>query len=279
VAALTYSSPELRGKVVKCRTFLNFAVIESRYSPGERLSQHCHSRAFISITLTGSYSEDWGSVPCDYTAGQTIFHASGESHSNRFGDRGAELLNVMIYPNVLGELRQLGVDPDIRSVCESEYSLQLAIKLRHEAFFVHDLSSGLVSEGLAMELCGEIFRCQTRDVNCTSHWLDKVDSILRARFREPVTLADLAGTVGVHPVHLARAFRKRFGHSVGEQIRKLRTEEACRELWHSQLPIAEIAARAGFSDQSHLSRTLKRYIGMSPREFRSRPAKEIDPTD
>lgn len=81
-------------------------------------------------------------------------------------------------------------------------------------------------------------------------------------------LCELAASVPVHPVHLARAFRKRYLCSVGDYLRKLRIEAACQALLNSDTPIVEIALRCGFSDQSHLCRTLKQYTGMSPRHFR-----------
>jgi AraC family transcriptional regulator len=73
----------------------------------------------------------------------------------------------------------------------------------------------------------------------------------------------------VHPVHLAREFR-RFEHcTIGEYVRRLRIEQACRRLTHSTDPIAAIAAEAGFADQSHFARTFKRVVGMSPVQFRA----------
>jgi transcriptional regulator GlxA family with amidase domain len=76
---------------------------------------------------------------------------------------------------------------------------------------------------------------------------------MHGRYREHLTLTDIAGQVRVHPVHLARAFRKRYTYRIGDFIRKLRVEAACSELLQSDAPIAEIAARTGFTDQSHLS--------------------------
>ncbi|PYT11530.1 MAG: hypothetical protein DMG59_26165 [Acidobacteria bacterium] len=91
---------------------------------------------------------------------------------------------------------------------------------------------------------------------------------MHGRYREHLTLTDIAGQVRVHPVHLARAFRKRYTYRIGDFIRKLRVEAACSELLPSDAPIAEIAARAGFTDQSHLSRVMKRHAGISPAAFR-----------
>jgi AraC family transcriptional regulator len=91
-----------------------------------------------------------------------------------------------------------------------------------------------------------------------------------------VLLGELAADVSVHPVHLARAFRKRYLCSVGDYIRKLRIEAACHALLNSDTAIAEIALRSGFSDQSHLCRTLKQYTGMSPRHFRRVPFRKLN---
>jgi AraC family transcriptional regulator len=82
-------------------------------------------------------------------------------------------------------------------------------------------------------------------------------------------LGEVAREVGVHPVHLAHEFRKFYRESVGEYARRLRLEAACRQIAQTNLSLSEIAANAGFYDQSHLSNTLKRHTGMTPAEFRS----------
>jgi AraC family transcriptional regulator len=258
-----------RCSIFDYQTSKNFSVTETQYSPREQISQHRHERAHISIALTGSYREYCGSVVNDFTAGQTVFHASGVSHSNCFGEQGARVLSLGIHPHFLAELRRLGFDLDRQSVWSSPYCMQLATKLRQAASIVGDAASGLAIDGLAMELCAEILKRRRTEKANRSDWLGKIDSLLRDRFREPVTLAELADAVSIHPVHIARRFHEHFGRPVGEQIRLLRIEAACEELRTSRFPIAEIAVRTGFCDQSHLSRTFKRYIGVSPQQFRT----------
>jgi AraC family transcriptional regulator len=69
-------------------------------------------------------------------------------------------------------------------------------------------------------------------------------------------------------VHLARAFRTRYGVSVGEYGRRLRLEWAAAEVARSDTPLALIAARAGFADQSHFTRVFKQHIGATPGAYR-----------
>lgn len=105
------------------------------------------------------------------------------------------------------------------------------------------------------------------------HWLERVKNILEQRFAEPYKLSEIAAEAGVHPVHLAREFRKHYGSSVGEYLRKVRIEYACRELMGSNVAVANIASAAGFADQSHFSRTFKRLRGMTPGRYRASVAR------
>jgi AraC family transcriptional regulator len=68
---------------------------------------------------------------------------------------------------------------------------------------------------------------------------------------------------------LAREFRRHYGCTVTDYIRHLRIEFACRELLVSNASVVDIALRAGFADHSHLARTLRKDVGMSPTQFRS----------
>ena len=83
-----------------------------------------------------------------------------------------------------------------------------------------------------------------------------------------MSLGALAQAVGVHPVTLARGFRRTYGCSVGEYLRHLRIVEAARQLHDTDLPLASIATSAGFADQSHFSNVFKQQTGLSPSAFR-----------
>jgi AraC family transcriptional regulator len=93
--------------------------------------------------------------------------------------------------------------------------------------------------------------------------------MLEAHFLDDLSLSTIAQAVGVHSVHLSREFRRHYHSSVGEYIRKLRIEYACKQMLNPDLSLAEIASAAGFADQSHFSRTFKRLVGIPPAVFRS----------
>jgi AraC-like DNA-binding protein len=70
-------------------------------------------------------------------------------------------------------------------------------------------------------------------------------------------------------VHFAAVFRRHYGCSVGEYLRRRRVHRARQRLAETDLPLAEIATEAGFADQSHLTRMFKRFVGLTPGQYRT----------
>jgi AraC family transcriptional regulator len=144
----------------------------------------------------------------------------------------------------------------------------LAMKLYKE-FRALDRDSPLVVEGLSLEILAEASRrFRLNSASRPPSWLYQVREILHDQFSEHLTLASIAKSAGVHPVHMAREFRKHFRLTIGEYLRQLRIQFACAKLSNSDSALPEIALEAGFSHQSHFSRTFKRLTGMTPAEYR-----------
>ena len=256
------------GSVLRSRYVKDVTLIETVYSANQILAEHSHERAFVSVLLRGSYTESYGLTVCNCEVGQSIFHVPGECHADRFHAQGGRLLNLELSPQLCSRLNDLGVRTDVGTASSRPECLQLVCRI-HNELSCPDAISELAIEGMVMELLAALLRPRVAARSRESNWLDKVVQILRDRYRESLTLNDLASAVFIHPVHLARAFRKHHSCSVGEYVRKLRIEAACNQLSNSDTSLAEIAADTGFADQSHLSRTLKRYTGLSPCQFRT----------
>jgi AraC family transcriptional regulator len=255
------------GRIVRIRTFRNFSLVESRHPAQQSIPLHLHVQPYFSILVQGSYRENCGSTSWECMPGQVIFHVPGEVHSDQFFDQGGELLNLEVLPEFEERLREDRIPMDLRVSLDHPYGLELALKLRRELRSPDSLS-GLAIEGLAMELAACVLRGRLTRTESQGHWIHRIDTALREQFSNPPSLAELAEMVHVHPVHVARTFRKRLHCSVGEYVRMLRIQAACRQLQRTDLSLAEIAAETGFADQSHLSRTLKRYMGISPMNLR-----------
>jgi AraC family transcriptional regulator len=261
------------GKIVRARTVRSVSLVESRHPPEQCLPEHLHIQPYFSILVRGSYRESCGASTWDCTPGHVIFHASGEVHSDQFFDEGGELLNLEVLPEFEERLREDGIRTNLRLALDHPFGLELALRLRQELRSPDSLS-GLAIEGLAMELAARVLRGRSARPEPQGHWIHRIDATLRERFSNPPSLTELAEMVNVHPVHVARTFRKRLHCSVGGYVRMLRLEAACEQLRQTDLTLAEIAAETGFADQSHLSRTLKRYMGISPMNLRRAAASD-----
>jgi AraC family transcriptional regulator len=84
------------------------------------------------------------------------------------------------------------------------------------------------------------------------------------------TLEQLAAVARLSPCHFARQFRRATGLPPHQYVIARRVERA-KELLEGggDLCLAQVAARAGFSDHSQFSRHFKRLVGITPRRYRT----------
>ena len=93
---------------------------------------------------------------------------------------------------------------------------------------------------------------------------------IQAHFAEDVGLADIANAASVSPYHLSRLFKQVTGVSPHQYLIGVRVNNA-RELLSAgagRRSLADVAEAVGFADQSHLTRHVKRLLGVTPRELR-----------
>ena len=99
-------------------------------------------------------------------------------------------------------------------------------------------------------------------------WLAACVDLLRVEYARPLTIAAVAARLNVHPTHLSRVFRKRFGLTMGEYLNLVRVRSACERLQLGNSALVVVALETGFSDQSHLCRVFKKLVGCTPGRFR-----------
>jgi AraC-like DNA-binding protein len=87
---------------------------------------------------------------------------------------------------------------------------------------------------------------------------------IESHLDQKVGLESLAAMAGHSIHHFVRAFHQSVGMPPHSYLLSRRLERAERMLRETQLPLSEIAAATGFSDQSHLARHFRRRTGMSP---------------
>jgi AraC family transcriptional regulator len=263
------AAESFHGRKVRSYEIDGFRLSEWRYAPGVHLPWHAHECAFVNVMLEGAYiktdlKRTWTLSPFTLT-----FHPAGERHADRFYEAAGRTFDLEIEDRWLKRAREYGGVLDGPVQFAGGLPVWLGYRL-YDEFRRTDGVSPLAVEGLAIEILAEASRTSDRSSDTRRpRWLEQVRELLHARFTENLALEEIAATVGIHPVHLARTFRAYHRCAIGDYVRQLRVEYACRELFRSDTPLAMIALAAGFADQSHLTRVFKRRTGMTPAQFRA----------
>jgi AraC family transcriptional regulator len=241
-----------------------------RYPPADYHVRHRHAASTITLVLGGSLIERVGDEVERASALSMVVKPAGTEHEDSFGPHGA-------------------------------ITLQIVLSARDESLARRGAGLGPwrwahVDDGTASMLCLLRQACGSppgRDLDRALHdvvaridppvpvagapaWLSRARVSLGA---SPEPIRDLARRAGVHRVHLARAFRRHFGCSPGEHRRRARVRRAAELLLYDDLPLAEVALVAGFSDQAHLCRELRSAAGITPLELRKLGAGVADALD
>jgi AraC family transcriptional regulator len=255
----------------RCADVDGLLVTWVRFPPLAKLPLHTHERATVAVILNGSFDGlmRHTSHPCP--ASTLITEPPGEPHGNRFEGAGADVLTVQPDPGRLDLLEPLtgvlGEVNHMRDAGVASVARRAAGELR-----MPDTVAPFAVEGLVLELLALAARLRRTDAigaeRRSPRWLSQARALLHDQYREQLGLAEVADAVGVHPVHLARVFRLRYGTPVGAYVRGLRLSWAAGRLTDSQDAIAQIAHEAGFFDQSHFTRTFRQHFGLTPQAYR-----------
>jgi AraC family transcriptional regulator len=248
------------------RTAGAFVTTAARFGRDAVLPAHYHDRPILAVTLAGGWSSTLGRTHFDLAPGDLHIEPAGDVHRNRFGAAGAEVLVLQPDPAE----RDL-LDP-AAPLLSSAIQIRLPTASRCAQALVRELAcpdaiSRLAIESLALELLTDACRARLAPPD-PAGWLSLVHEYIREHFLEPVTMSELVRVSGVHPSHLGREFKRRFGRAPVAYLRRLRLEWAAQQIRTTGQPIAAIALAAGFCDQSHLTRAFTRFAGRPPASFR-----------
>jgi AraC family transcriptional regulator len=267
---LTRDTPEFfDGEVVKCARIPGLSIGEIQYAAACERPKHAHEHACFHFLFEGAYTEYWGRRSRECKTFTLAFQPQGHEHSYCCSQEPSRALTIELENAWVANLRDYSVKLDEAGNFYGG-SVSLLITKLYREFRAMETASILVIEALALEIAVEISRQgQTLSSDPAPLWMKQAMELIHARFAESLSLQTIAQSVGIHPVHLARVFRRQHHLTVGEYLRRLRVEFASQQMINSNSPLVEIGLAAGFSDQSQFSNTFKRATGLTPAQFRS----------
>jgi AraC family transcriptional regulator len=257
------------GSVLARRELGRFRVSLAEFDAGYRIPSHYHGRACVSLILAGRFVQRFPGTEYDNPPGGLLVKPPEERHDDRWC--GAPTRHVIVEPDperhdelgpLAGVVERVGfrLDP---------WALGIGRRMEAELRAPDDVSD-LALESLALELLVRLHRGAAHQAGAEPPaWLERVRTCLDDRHGDSLRLEDLAAEAGVHASQLSRLFRAHYGTSPGAYLRRVRLRSAMDDLAAGRGSLAQVAHRHGFSDQSHLTRWLKRTTGVTPAVYRT----------
>jgi len=216
------------------------AEFETRHAPLDLIAPHRHRAAYAALVIEGSYIETSVDGPIECTPGTLLLHPRYHAHGDRFGRSGARVINLELAAPLAGTTMQTVQVPSL-----AEARAVLARGAHH----VGDLLAACTPHVASLELP------------------DWQTMFLHELQRSEASLETIARHAGVSAAHASRALARSHGMAPQLLRRELRWRHALT-LLGNHASLAEVAALAGFADQSHLTRTARAITGLTPTQLR-----------
>jgi AraC-like DNA-binding protein len=208
--------------------------------PDDIFPRHRHDFAYAAVVLAGRYLEAGDAGRRWVQSGDVILHREFEAHADTIPRSGATILNLRleVCPRETGFASVSDVDEIVRC-CERDPRMAADM---------------IVLRAARAD-------CQLLD------WPDQLAHELRGD--GTFSLEEWALCRGLAPSTVSRSFRRAFGVSPKRYRLEVRTQAVLGKLSATRETLARIAADAGFSDQSHMARSVRAVTGRSPRSWRA----------
>lgn len=140
------------------------------------------------------------------------------------------------------------------------------------------LGGSLYVEALATQMAVHLlrhystleYRHNARQPKLDGPRLRKLQRYIEAHLHDALSIGRLAEQVGMGTWAFSRAFKEATGSPCHQYLVSARVKRAQSLLGKAHLPLREIAAQCGFSDQAHMTRLLKAHLGVTPHQLRAR---------
>ena len=218
----------------------------------------------VAVTCGGAFEFHVGGSVSWIDPSRMLFAEAGQEFRDRHVVPGVGHHTVILTPadGVLEELSPVSREAFADRVRGCPVKVQMfAQLLRRTADNVAAEELGL---GILVESVGDIRRVSVHDPHCVK----RAKALLHDSEDGRLTLSDIAGQVGVTPIHLTQAFKRSEGVPLYRYQTELRLRRALAEL-PGREDITDLALELGFSSHSHFTAVFRSNLGVTPSAYRS----------
>ncbi len=256
--------------------------------PNQQIGQHSQQTWELSYILKGSGESYIGSVREPFHSGDAVLIAPGISHLWLFDvndvdeDGNIENITITFSAEMLCSLSH--AIPEYEPLAEWCKSYGTSLKFsKKESESIGMLLMQMESQPpygritLLLQLLASIFEnhhlmawdSKVFDEDILSDdRIKRIEIFLTCNYQRKINLEDLAKYVGMNRSSMCTIFRQKTGMTIFHYLIDLRLSIAQELLKSSDLTIAQCCYKCGFNDIPHFNRTFKRWLGMTPKEYR-----------
>ncbi|MEO6054160.1 MAG: AraC family transcriptional regulator, partial [Chthoniobacterales bacterium] len=245
------------------------------YLPGGRFGPWLQKDYQLVILISGSLRVTVDSVPYNLLPGEAILQSPGRRLFYRFSEKQeSEHTWCEILPPLLSveDKRLLKSVSGVHKVPSSIHLLieeGLAVR-SHESKDLHIAMSALARACL-LRFAAHARSLDQRDTAAPLHpALERAMEIAASHYAELHSAEDLARRAGISATQLRTLYRGAKMESPTDMIWRLKVEHAIQLIRSTGLTLGEIAEHCGYSNPFHLSRSVRKHTGSSPRSLRQR---------
>lgn len=251
--------PHFHGVELAVRTLGGARASKVLHAGNQKIDTHKHDWACITIPLIGGGLETFEEGQARIDGPCAILHPAGCHHGDVIGPLGLETFSIQFDPEWLGS------GPGLKSNRSSTWVGEGA------AAFAKRLAAawndpGRTESRLKEETAEFVRRASAAPPVATPAWIERVRE--ETRGIQHFSTDELARWVGLHPIWVARSYRRATGEGLAEARRRHRVAAAAQLLRRSDERLADIAAASGFCDQSHMNRNFLEVLGRTPLQVR-----------
>ena len=155
---------------------------------------------------------------------------------------------------LLGQLLHVPYQGHLGQIYREIKGMELVLENLHQFFLQREYSC---------EMCAMHSKCV------------RVWQMMRENLERPMSIGELARSVGMSETSLKRTFRAMYGDSIFSSFQRHRMGEARKLLEESGYSVAEVAYRVGYESPGHFSRAFSRFYGCSPSVCRREGRKNV----
>ncbi|MEQ8927934.1 MAG: helix-turn-helix transcriptional regulator [Fulvivirga sp.] len=239
----------------------HFIFSITNHVPHHHIDDHYHDNPYLSVLLTGCYSELNGTDNTLVNPGDILFRPEAYSHKNTFNEEYGKCFNIE-FKKQIGEFYELKINPP-NSFLKFKTNQQKSIYQLIVNFKLHQNPDA--SEEYMLDWLKGF---STENDRLHTHSVSKAIKILDSETDQFHRLNDIADRVCIHPVYLSKLFKQKTGKTISEYQLNSKVQQAVKLLLNTKYSISRVSQELAFFDDAHFIRSFKSILGLPPHQFR-----------